>query len=42
MRWIILNPEDVGTRAIINHELAHIRYGHSWDMLLCELTCRML
>lgn len=42
MRWIILNPEDVNTRAIINHELAHIRLGHSWDMLLCEFTCRML
>ena len=42
MRWIILNPADVNTRAIINHELAHIRLGHSWDMLLCELTCRML
>lgn len=42
MRWIILNPSDVDTRAIINHELAHIRLAHSWDMLLCELTCRML
>ena len=42
MRWIFLSPEDVNTRAIINHELAHIRYGHSWDMLLCEFTCRML
>ena len=42
MRWIILNPSDVNTRAIINHELAHIRLGHSWDMLLCELSCRML
>lgn len=42
MRWIILNPADVNTRAIINHELAHIRLGHSWDMLLCELSCRML
>ena len=42
MRWIILNPEDVNTCAIINHELAHIRMGHSWDMLLCEFTCRML
>lgn len=29
MRWIILNPSDVNTRAIINHELAHIRLGHS-------------
>ncbi len=42
MRWMILNPADANTRAIINHELAHIRYGHSWDMLLSELTCRML
>ena len=42
MRWIILNPSDVNTRAIINHELAHIRLGHSWDMLFCEFTCRML
>ena len=42
MRWIILNPADINTRAIIKHELAHIRLGHSWDMLLCELTCRML
>ena len=42
MRWVILNPADVNTRAIIKHELAHIRLGHSWDMLLCELTCRML
>ena len=42
MRWVILNPTDVNTRAIIKHELAHIRLGHSWDMLLCELTCRML
>ena len=42
MRWIILNPADIGTRAIIKHEMAHIQYGHSWDMLFCELTCRML
>ena len=42
MRWIILNSSDVNTRAIINHELAHIRLGHSWDMLFCEFTCRML
>ena len=42
MRWVILNPTDIHTRAIIRHELAHIRLGHSWDMLLCEFTCRML
>ena len=42
MRWVILNPSDVRVRPIINHELAHVRLGHSWDMLFCEFTCRML
>ena len=42
MHWIILNPTDGNTRAVVNHELAHIRLRHSWDMLLCEFTCRML
>ena len=31
-----------GGEALLQHELAHIRLGHSFDMLLCELTCRML
>ncbi len=42
MRWMLLNPTDIHIRPIILHELSHIRLGHSWDMLLCELTCRML
>ena len=42
MRWMLLTPTDVNVRPIIKHELSHIRLGHSWDMLLCELTCRML
>lgn len=42
MGWIILNPADINTRAIVCHEQAHVRLGHSWDMLLCEFTCRML
>ena len=44
MRWIILGPDDTepSTFLIIQHELSHIRLGHSWDMLFCELTCRML
>ena len=42
MQWIILNTSDTQIRAIIKHELAHVRHGHSWDILLCELTCRML
>lgn len=42
MRWMILNPTDVSVSPVIQHELSHIRLGHSWDMLLCEFTCRML
>ena len=42
MCWMLLNPADINVRSIIKHELSHIRLGHSWDMLLCELTCRML
>lgn len=42
MHWMLLSPADVHSRPIILHELSHIRLGHSWDMLLCELTCRML
>lgn len=42
MRWMILNPADVNVSPVIQHELSHIRLGHSWDMLFCEFTCRML
>ena len=42
MHWMLLSPADVQSRPVILHELSHIRLRHSWDMLLCELTCRML
>lgn len=42
MHWMLLHPDDVRLRPVIDHELAHIRLRHSWDMLLCELTCCML
>lgn len=44
LRWILLNPRDLGAglEATLTHEMAHLRLGHSWDMLLCEATCRML
>lgn len=50
LRWVMLPPEDAtlvttslgGGQGLLLHELAHIRLGHSWDMMLCELTCRML
>ena len=50
MRWVLLSPDDgrllmqpgESGQGLLRHELAHIRYGHSFDMLLCELTCCML
>ena len=42
MNWMLLSPADVQVRPIVLHEWSHIRLHHSWDMLLCELTCRML
>ena len=47
MRWVLLaeaGKESSGKEfsSILTHELAHVRLGHSWDKLLCELTCRTL
>lgn len=50
MRWVLLSPDDAqlllqsgeSGQGLLRHELAHIHYGHSFDMLLCELTCCML
>ena len=44
MKWIIMNRKDLEAngRMIIQHESAHIRQGHSWDILLCDLTVNML
>lgn len=42
MRWVVLSQNDMGSTAIIKHECAHLRRGHSWDKMLCEFTCRTL
>lgn len=44
MRWVVLTSPrmDNSNRAILAHELQHIRRRHSWDMLLCDFTTRML
>jgi hypothetical protein len=44
MRWIIIGPIDLKQNAepVIKHELAHVRLGHSWDVILCDLTCSLL
>ena len=47
MKWVLLaeaGEESSGKEfsSILTHELAHVRLGHSWDKLLCELTCRTL
>lgn len=42
-RWIVISPADLelGGRIFLAHERAHVRYGHSWDMLLCEFCVRL-
>ena len=44
MYWIFIDPIDLkkNADAVLRHELAHVRMGHSWDLFLCDLTCRML
>lgn len=44
MHWVVLNTAEMDgyNRAILAHELQHVRCRHSWDMLLCDFTARML
>ena len=44
MHWIFIGPIDLKQNAetVLRHELAHVRMGHSWDVMLCDLTCRLL
>ena len=44
MHWIFIGPIDLKQNAetVLRHELAHVRMGHSWDVVLCDLTCRLL
>ena len=44
MHWIIIGPMDLKQNAetVLRHELAHVRMRHSWDVILCDLTCRLL
>ena len=44
MHWIIIGPMDLKQNAetVLRHELAHVRMGHSWDVMLSDLTCRLL
>jgi len=42
--WIVLSPRDITADAhyIVAHEEAHVRLFHSADVLLAEVSCRML
>lgn len=44
MCWIMTGSKEAARRGnpILEHELAHALLGHSLDMLLCELTARLL
>jgi beta-lactamase regulating signal transducer with metallopeptidase domain len=44
MHWIFIGPIDLMQNAetVLRHELAHVRMKHSWDVILCDLTCHLL
>ena len=44
MHWIFIGPIDLkqNAEAVLRHELAHVRMRHSWDVILCDLTCCLL
>ncbi len=44
MHWIFIGPIDLkqNVETVLRHELAHVRLRHSWDVVLCDLTCRLL
>ena len=44
MHWIFIGPIDLkqNAEAVLRHELAHVRMRHSWDVILCDLSCRLL
>ena len=44
MHWIFIGPIDLkqNAEAVLRHEQAHVRMKHSWDVVLCDLTCRLL
>ena len=44
MHWIFIGPIDLKQNAetVLRHELAHVRMRHSWDVILSDLTCRLL
>lgn len=44
MHWIFIGPIDLKQNAetVLRHELTHVRMGHSWDVMLSDLTCRLL
>lgn len=39
MKWIVINRTDYAENldTVLNHELAHVRQRHSWDILLVEV-----
>ena len=44
MHWIFIGAIDLKQNAetVLRHELAHGRMRHSWDVILCDLSCRLL
>ena len=41
--WVVVSSKDMdeGAREILTHEVAHVRAGHSWDILLADAVIIM-
>lgn len=44
MNYIIINPNETrdSQQMMLRHEIAHVQMYHSWDLILAELTTRLL
>ena len=42
-RWVVVSEEDLcdGAREILTHEAAHVKAGHSWDIMLVDAVIIM-
>lgn len=38
-RYIVVGAEDINNKAVLNHELGHVRHQHSLDILLLDIAC---
>jgi len=40
-RYIVIGSEDICNKAVLNHEIGHVRHRHSLDILLLDMACML-